>query len=74
MSEHLAKISPGSLDELFSRDPLQLSDQDIDTIVGKLREQRMDWVANEAQGKTPRAKAAKAGPDVKSMTLDDLGL
>ncbi len=74
MSEHLAKISPASLDELFSRDPLQLSDQDIDTIVGKLREQRLDWVAKEAQGKAPRAKTAKAGPDVKSMTLDDLGL
>lgn len=72
MSEHLAKISPASLDELFSRDPLQLSDQDIDTIVGKLREQRLDWAAKEAQGKAP--KAAKPSQAVKNMTLDDLGL
>lgn len=46
----------GSLDELFSRDPLELSAQDIDSIVSALREQRKKFVLSEqGLGKKPKA-------------------
>jgi hypothetical protein len=78
----LAEAIPESLDELFSRDPLQLAEPDIDKIVARLRAERANWDKEQAitAGKPPRAKAGaakatKATPvklDAK-MTLDDLG-
>ena len=78
----LAEAIPESLDELFSRDPLQLAEPDIDKIVARLRAERANWDKEQAitAGKPPRAKAGavKAGAakavklDAK-MTLDDLG-
>ncbi len=67
----LAEAEPSSLDELFSRDPLGLSDQDISSIVRELRRQREKWLAE------PEKKAAKkpASKPVKlDVSLDDLGI
>lgn len=65
----LAEATPDSLDELFRRDPLGLSDQDLDRIVAELRSRRAIWAKAEAEGKTkaPRKAAAKA-----ELGADDL--
>lgn len=76
----LATAQPTSLDEFFSRDPLDLADQEIDVIVAEYRRQREVWAKAEAGGakrapalpKTPAQKAL-AGPKT-SPSLGDLGL
>lgn len=55
-----------SLDELFSRDPLELSDQDIDTIVARLRAQRAQFALSE--------KDPKAHKKPKTISLSDLNI
>jgi len=47
MSTPLSEPTLSSLDELFSRDPLSLSDQDIDAIVSALRKQRGQFALSE---------------------------
>jgi len=51
------------LDELMSRDPLDLSSQDIDQIIQYHRNQR----ARRASGEKP-AKTASAGIDISAIT------
>lgn len=73
----LASVQPTSLDELFSRDPLDLADQDIDVIVAEYRRQREVWAKAEAAGakRAPAPPKAKAIPGPKkSVSLGDLGL
>lgn len=71
----LAEANPASLDELFSRDPLSLSNNDIARGVEALRAQRANWKIAEAQGKTKAPKAKKAKPDSAEVgSLDDIGL
>ena len=62
----ITEANPSALDELFSRDPLGLADQDIDVIVGELR--RLREAKDSGQPMT-KAKAPKA-----KVTLADLGL
>ncbi len=64
----LSEASPQSLDELFSRDPLKLSDTDIMTIVVELRRQREKWELSGAKSKDPEAKK------VMPKSLSDIGL
>jgi len=71
----LTQVNPQSLDELFSRDPLDLADAEVDQVVGVLREARKTWVTAEASG-TTRSASAKA-PKLaapKTLALEDLGL
>jgi hypothetical protein len=66
----LSEASPDSLSELFARNPLQLSDQDIGKIVSELRRQREKWQVDEG-----KPKAKKASKAVKlDVSLDDLGI
>lgn len=58
---------PSELDELISRDPLDLSAQDIDKIIAYQRQQR---ARKEAGGKTRKAKAA----DGPASTIDLVAL
>lgn len=59
--------------ELFARDPLSLTNDDIDKIIGHYREAREKFlIGDKAAGKTPKAKAEKAPP--VNLSLDDLGL
>lgn len=62
----LAEANPDSLQELFDRDPLELTDADVERIVTELRDQRSRWVKAEAKGKK------QAAP--KSLSLADLDL
>jgi len=71
----LVQASPESLDELFSRDPLELSSQDIDKIVAHLRAQRHQWSADEAAGATKaRSKGKKPPAPKEKIALDQLDL
>ena len=76
----LAEVSPISLDDLFSRDPLELTDQDIGAIVKELRRQRVNWLQAEASGaksaKKPKAAGKTQVAPGKSTEdlLKDLGL
>lgn len=65
MSEHLSSISPSTLDELFSKDPFEMADADIEKIVDVLREQRKNWSQAEGQA------AAKTKAGKKTMTAED---
>lgn len=68
----LAEASPQSLQELFSRDPLSYSRQDLQTICDELRRQRAAWIKAEARGqKAPKAAKTQAGGDIN---LEELGL
>ncbi len=60
----LAEADINSLDELFARDPLKLSDVDIDRIVGELRRKRGNWLVLEASGKTKGGAREPAAPKV----------
>jgi len=64
----LSEASPQSLDELFSRDPLKLSDADITVIVVELRRQREKWELSGTKSKDPDAKR------VVPKSLSDIGL
>lgn len=63
----LTEASPTSLDELFSMDPLQLTDENIDRIVLELRAQRERWQQTEKKGRAKKAETV-------TLNLDDLGL
>lgn len=67
----LSEASPTSFDELFSRDPLGLSNQDISLIVAKLRKDRSLWLLAEAKGakRAPKAKPGEAA-DITLGALD----
>jgi hypothetical protein len=60
---------PSELDELMSRDPLELSAQDIDKIIAYQRQQR----AKREQG-GGRTKRPKAEPGSVSISLASLGI
>jgi hypothetical protein len=67
----LREASPESLNELFERDPLSLTDSDVESIVQQLRVARSKWAEEEAQKQRSGKKSKPADPN---MTLDDLGL
>lgn len=62
--------SPSELDELISRDPLELSAQDIDKIIAYQRQQRARREAGN--GKTKRTKAEPQ--ETVTLDLSKLGL
>lgn len=64
----LQEVRENSLDELFSRDPLSLSDADLDKMIALYREKRAVWSQKE-QTKAPAKREAPA-----KLDLTDLGL
>ena len=62
--------------ELFDRDPLSLSEQDLDTIIKTLRDQRASFKLGEkAAGKQPaKPKEKKVVSKATSIDLASLGL
>lgn len=67
--------SPARLDELFAKDPLTISDDDLRGMVSHYRAQRALWKQSEAAGPKRRAakSATEAHPDaLTSLTLGDL--
>lgn len=74
----LAEAEPNSLDELYYRDPLDLTDSDLDKLVKELREKRTLFVKEDkearAQGRQRRSKIYKDAPKRGQLSLDNLGL
>jgi hypothetical protein len=70
----LAEAKVDSLNELFNRDPFQMSDQDIAKIVDALRNARSKFKQDEATKpvKEPRAKKAKPSPLAQGSSAEDL--
>jgi len=66
-----AKIS--ALDELFRRDPLEMSDKDFDQVIEEMRKKSALWAKAEAEGKTraPRAKKADAPQTIPDKSVFD---
>lgn len=70
----IAQLAP--LAELFAKDPLELTDAEIDTIVIAMRAKRNLWAQAEATA-SPRAKPRKAAEITvapPSLDLGDLGI
>lgn len=72
----LTEAEPDSLDELMARDPMQLTEQNINVVVTALRKQRISWESEEAsaksKGKRPSAKAAREA--AAKISLENLEL
>lgn len=73
----LSEADPESLDELFARDPLGLTNNDLDAIASELRDHRSLWIVADEDAKnkkksTPRGES-KPVPD-GGISLDDLDL
>ena len=76
-SPALSEAITDSLSELYSRDPLGLSNQDLDRLIADLRLQRERWKAADATG--PKAKSSGHGAksravDSANFNPEDLGL
>ena len=56
--------------ELFARDPLELSDQDLDAIVARIREQRSQFNLGNAMAGSMKAKPVKKEIADLSSKLD----
>jgi hypothetical protein len=73
----LTEALPDSLDDLFSRDPLKLSEVDLRRIVEELRRMRKNFLLSENAPAKPK-KAPKAAPISKEkaaeLSLDELDL
>jgi hypothetical protein len=68
----LSEADPKSLDALFARDPLALTDDDVRAIASKLRQDRGRWMQEDIGKKQSRGQPKKdADPNLK---LEDLGL
>lgn len=72
MSNPEIGTTENTLQELFSRDPLKLSDQDIGVIVAKFREQRAKW--NTSQAAEPKVAKAPKASKKPAITLTDADL
>lgn len=58
-----------SMQEIMSRDPLELTRQDRDRIISELRKARANFAASDSQ---PKVKRGKKLEPVDKVSLDDL--
>lgn len=72
MTSVLDQADPNAINELIARDPLELSDQDIDTIADFLRARRKEFMLEEAK-KANRPKTKKPIPQ-GGLSLGDLNI
>jgi len=73
----LIAAGENTLNELFSLDPLQLTDQQFERVIAELRAQRSRYIAQEAlaAAKPPKGSIEKPTKEAKpKLTLAQLGL
>jgi len=74
----IARPDPRLIQELFDKDPLELSDRDLDLIIAEFRADRVNYLQEAAEGKKTKAAAkvakAPAIPVSDQLDLSDLGL
>ena len=61
-----------SVDELFSKDPQFLTEENLATICQRLREGRGQWLASERSKSKASASKAKLSPEAAKNLLDSL--
>jgi hypothetical protein len=74
-------MSEPTVSELFARDPLSLSDQDLNAIIANLRASRQRFIQGDITAGKPEAKKSAAqvkrealAKEVGDIDLSDLGL
>lgn len=67
----LSEASVASLDELFSKDPMSFTREDIQTICSEMAQAAKNWAQEEADAKKQGRKPKPAAAGVK---LDDLDI
>ncbi len=70
MGSPLVQAEPESIDELFSRDPLELTKEDLGKIVSILRAQRASWKLDQQ----PAKAGGKPKPPAGNITIESLKL
>lgn len=71
----LNEAEPESLNELFSRDPMHLTEQDIETICTALRKQRVNWDVKDSNTKKVKQMDDAVKNDlIKKLDVDSLEL
>ena len=65
----LKEVEKGSLAELFQRDPLKLSSNDVQRICQELRSKRSQWALDEAKN---RVKKEAKKESLSQIDMDDL--
>ncbi len=74
----IERPDPRLVQELFDKDPLDLTDQDLDVIIASFRAERMDYLQPKepkAKKTTAKAAASKAPAiEISKDLLSDLGL
>lgn len=72
---NLAQVDPRLIQELFDKDPLALTDQDLDVIIAEFRKDRANYIQESS---TPKAKKTSAKKEavipLGQIDLADLGL
>ena len=58
--------------ELFERDPMSLSDQDLGEIISHLRASRQRFVLGDAKAGTPESKKKPAAKPPVQVDMDDI--
>lgn len=72
----LADSSGDSLSELFERDPLHLTDQDLQRMVDEMRKHRHEWIKEEQAAKQKGKKQnhqrtkEKVNLDIDTLDID----
>lgn len=66
MTSPIQQVSPTSLEALFNKNPLELTDQEIDQITAAERAARLNWKPEEK-----KKSKVDASPNI---SLDELGL
>ena len=64
----LTQVAPNSLEIIFNKNPEELTDAEIDTIVERLRKERTEWKYDEGNKQKKKLEAAKQ--DLKIEDLD----
>ncbi len=73
----LSEADPKSIDDLYSDDPLNLTNTDLDAMVDDMIKNRHLWLKAEAEGKatgTRAKKVYKEAPKKGQLSLDNLNI
>lgn len=60
----LSEIDPAVVQEFFSKDPLDLTDAELDMMIEHMRANRKNWLAAEAAKATAEKKPRAKGPAI----------
>lgn len=71
-SNPLAEVSPNAIEEISSKHPLEVTDEELELMIEHNRQALAAFKQTEAEGKRPPKQPKKAAP--KGLSLDDLNL